>query len=243
MGAPRSGRTLCPRCGAVTGETSPSPDGSSVGACSDCGLGYTSSPLTMTPAVTRLGRWRQQRRDRRRIGEQRREMAQAVTDAGFPVYGLDGTWIGRRWASGWSASSTTVTSVHLSHGDPSGDAAPLVRVGTSSVRTRHDGRDASAITGALLAQDLVSQLWHGGADHTDAIRRTFTEPDPTSAWVETTLPVDSEPVPFRSLTSDETWVALGRVGACFVSLHARQVDIAEVRLAVIDDRTPYLAVD
>jgi hypothetical protein len=197
----------------------------------------------MAPAVTGLGRWRQQRHDRRLADERRRQMARAFTDAGFPVYGLDGTWNGRRWASGWSRSSATVTSVEVGHGDPSDDAAPLVRVGTSSVRLGRDGRDASAITGASLAQDLVSRLWHGGADHTDAIRRTFTGPDPTSGWDETTLLVDGVRMPFRSLTSDGCWVALGRVGAGFVSLEARHVDIADVRLAVIDDTTPYLADD
>ncbi len=226
--------SLCSRCGAVIEPPVFGPDGRGEGACPDCGLGFSSMLVTMQRkrgVAERWARWRGQRSLRAHRSERERVLRRRR----FPIYGLDARWIGLRWVGGWGGSDTAVQHIGLGYGDPYDDRVPLVRVFTWRLSSPTD-----RMTAVNAAHDLAHYLWHEGGH--DVIRPAFTSDDPTGTWSEMVLPVDGEPVMFRSLAAGAFWVALGRVGAdLLVTVQARHVDPAGIDLVTVDDVEPYLA--
>jgi hypothetical protein len=55
------------------------------------------------------------------------------------------------------------------------------------------------------------------------------------------IQVDGQPVPFDVLADGRRWVAQGEVGDLVVTLEARDLPPASVRLARVADLDPYLA--
>jgi hypothetical protein len=53
--------------------------------------------------------------------------------------------------------------------------------------------------------------------------------------------VDGEPVSFDVLADRRRWVGQGEVGDLVLTLEARDLPLASVRLARLDDLGPYLA--
>jgi hypothetical protein len=155
----------------------------------------------------------------------------------FPIYGLDARWTGRRWAGGWGSSAGKVDRIDLAHGDAYDEAAPLVRIETLTLE-----HDPVGMQETTAAQTLAQHLWLEGGDH-DAVRPTFSSPDPTASWGELTLTVDGRRSAFRFLTGGSSWVALGRVGDGIVAVEARHIDPADVGLVTVEDVEPYLADD
>jgi hypothetical protein len=205
-------------------------------ACPECGLGFTSSVLRFRPRSA-LGRWWARRRGQHQVRSHAAERADILRRRTFAIYGLDARWEGRRWAGGWGSSAGKVDRIDLAHGDAYDENAPLVRIETLTLE-----HDPGGMQEATAAQGLAQHLWLEGGDH-DAVRPTFTSPDPTESWGDLALMVDGQRRAFRFLAAGSSWVALGRVGDRLVAVEARHLDPAGVGLVTIDDVEPYLADD
>lgn len=226
---------LCPRCGAVTEPAVLGPDGRGEGACPDCGLGFNSSAVFSRPAGGPLREWWARRRGRRQSRAHQSERDHILRRRPFPIYGLDARWNGLRWVGGWGGSDDQIDHIGLGHGDPFDDAAQLVRVFTWRLSSPPE-----RMTVANAARGLAEYLWHeGGAPH-DLVRPTFTSEDPTASWSELVLPVEDQPVVFRSLAEGAFWVALGRTRECLVTVEARGIGPDDIGLMTVDDVEPYL---
>ena len=204
------------------------------GSCPSCGLGWTESPLLVSTQRTVVPGAEARRRQQAlgRIDAQRRE---AVARCSFPVYGLDGSWTGRRWLGGWGGHDGGLDRLELAHGDAWDENAALVRITTWGVEVPLRRQQA--------AHTLAQSLWHETGTRSEAMASTFSGEDPTASWLPLALPVDGDAVPFRSLSAGPRWVALGEIGSLLVGLTARNIAPADVALVTIPDPTVYLADD
>ena len=151
-----------------------------------------------------------------------------------PLYGLDQTWDGSRWAGGWG-SGTGGSNFELGHGDPKDDSAQLVRITTWS----GSGYPQSLINYIGTARQLAQQIWQHGCDYAD-VRPTFQDQEPTQSWNDISILVEGELISFRSLAARPWWVAIARIDEMVVSICARCVRPEEVSLVVIGDVDLYL---
>lgn len=141
----------------------------------------------------------------------------------FEVYGLDPGWEGGRWIRGWGRSRNVLTSVTLQHG-PADLEAPSVSVETSI--KQHAWHE--------LAPTLAEQLYHDGAEASGSLRATFATKQPTSSWDSLILTVGGHPMEWRSLSGPHSWVAIARIDAAVVAIHANRLDPPSCRLASVD---------
>jgi hypothetical protein len=241
MSTPRS--PLCPRCGAIRGTVRPGAGQRLEGQCPSCGLGYSTTAMVarrISEPPSDVAK-AEQRRAQAEVQARKRS---AASRCDFAVYGLDGTWAGRRWLGGWGESDGELRSLELAHGDVHDTAAPLVRVHTQVTKRREQGWDLTPEqqqSGDMrhLAQSLAQHLWLDGAEHSQALRSTFTEPDPTARWSPLELTLEGTPTTFLSLTGPVSWIAIRAV----IGVLVRNLDVGPVRLAMIEDLEPYLADD
>jgi len=174
------------------------------------------------------------------------EQRDTVAHCPFPVYGLDGSWTGRRWLGGWGKSGDNIEHLELAHGDAFDPKAPLVRVDTRRITAEREGLNLNTAEPQVrrsVARSLVQHLWHETNVYLDAIPSTFQSDDPTSQWGAISLDVDGEFREFSWLQVEATWVALGKVEDALLGLEARNVEPAEVRLVMIANPIEYLEDD
>jgi hypothetical protein len=142
--------------------------------------------------------------------------------APFPLYGLPPAWSGPRFLAGWGArrdrraGGERTTSMQLGHGDP------------------------TAARGPLLLVEVDAAAWPR-VTHPDLAARLGRPAGPGAGSERVEIPVDGAPVGFDLLADGSRWVAQGEAGDLVVTLEARDLPVAEVRLVSVTDLAPYLA--
>jgi hypothetical protein len=236
---------LCHRCGAILDDDQP--PGRYRGECPSCGLGYSgtrfglervaglrAAPLKVSDEARRRAQAVRERRDT--------DLRQAVARCPFPVFGLDDSWSGRRWISGWGGSGDNVDHLELAHGDVYDPDAPVVRIETRWTTADPEG-DVNTFephVRRVVARALVERLWHETGTYLDATSSTFQGEDPTGQWDVLRLDVDNEPRRFSALQVGTQWVALATVGRAVLGLQVRNIPPSEMKLVSIDHPTEYL---
>ena len=114
MAHPAGRGRLCTRCGALLPPPAPGSAEGAEGTCPECGLGFAWAPLAARVGRPRasLSRWPpaprwprpSPRRRPRRAPPDAAERARQVRRCGFPLYGLDASFEGRRWVGGHGTS-------------------------------------------------------------------------------------------------------------------------------------------
>jgi hypothetical protein len=175
--------------------------------------------------------------------------------APFPVYGLPPTWTGPRFLAGWATrrdrrgGGERTTSMQLGHGDRlagplllvqvDADAWPrLTRPNLAELLTHSAPGPAAAgptagpgpmgLTGGTSPIAGSGPIGGAGAEAGPAAERAD-------------IPLDGAPVSFEVLADGRRRVAQGEVGDLVVTLEARDLPLAEVRLVRIASLDPYLA--
>lgn len=185
-----------------------------------------------------------------------RRAAERVRTAPTAAYGLPSSWTGPRYLAGLGTrrprrGPERTTSVQLGHGDRHADHGPLLVVGTDADAWPRNG-----------PADLAERLAHvppgpgaggaAGAGPGPAPPGRTTPAGPPGAVAtgparpapkvqRVAIQVDGQPVPFDVLADGRRWVAQGEVGDLVVTLEARDLPPASVRLARVADLDPYLA--
>ena len=189
--------------------------------------------------------------------------------AGFPWYGLDGTFCGPRWAGqvGMNAAGT-VEHGSLGHGDqptltaarPMADPAEeakrfavVVTLADRPVRRSADG------TGVLDATSVASAAWLAGSgllactwpsrmdrmlrqdwlDQQTAIAWELAEDLDGGAWTGLSLPVDGVPTAFHHRESEYGWVLAGSVRGAHLGAYGRGMSPYGLGLARVRDLAVY----
>jgi len=176
-----------------------------------------------------------------------RRMAERFRAAPFALYGLPPSWAGPRYLAGFGTrrprrGPERATSIRLGHGDRHAGQGPLLVIGIDTEAWPHHG-----------TTDLAERLAHlppAAAAGPVATAAAPTPAGPAGAAAaagpgpevqRVAIPVDGRPVPFDLLVDGRRWVAQGEVGDLVVTLEARDLPAASVRLARISDLEPYLA--
>ena len=167
------------------------------------------------------------------------ERRDVVAHCPFPVYGLDSSWIGRRWIGGWSGRSGNIGRLTLAHGDVQDPTAPVVRVDTCPI-TAEPAHNFEPRVRRNMARSLVQHLWNETAVYSEATPSTFRSDDPTRQWDATSLDVNGKPTEFSFLPGGAKWVALGKVDDALLGISARNVELVQVRLTTIVNPMVYL---
>jgi hypothetical protein len=172
-----------------------------------------------------------------------RRMAETFRAAPFALYGLPSSWTGPRYLAGFGTrrprrGPERTTSVQLGHGDRHASQGPLLVVG---IDTEAWPRYGPADLAERLAhvQGAGSGAAPGPVAAAAPAGAAATGPAPEVQRVA--IPVDGQPVLFDLLADGRRWVAQGEVGDLVVTLEARDLPPASVRLARVSDLGPYLA--
>jgi hypothetical protein len=172
--------------------------------------------------------------------------------APFALYGLPSSWSGPRYLAGWATSRPRrgperTTQVQLGHGDRRTGRGPYLLVEIDTEAWPRHGL-ADRLTHAAAAPAGPShpgpEAWSHAVPQTAANAGTVREPVAPGSAAGTEraeIPVDGEPVSFDALADRRRWVAQGEVGDLVLTLEARDLPLAPVRLARLDDLGPYLA--
>jgi hypothetical protein len=163
--------------------------------------------------------------------------------APFPLYGLPASWTGPRSLAGWATSRPRrarerTTQVQLAHGDRRAAQGPFLLVEIDAEHwPRHGSPD----------RDLAGRLTHsagppaGGAGAGAGWTAGAPGVPGPGEVRRVEIPVDGAPVGFDVRGDGRRWVARGEIGDLVVTLEARDLPLASVRLARLDDLCPYLA--
>lgn len=184
--------------------------------------------------------------------------------AGFPWYGLDEAYPGRRWLMQVGATvDGNVEHGCLGHGDEPAKGldsqetrrfAVVVTVARRPVRPSADG------TGDLEATSVSSAAWLAGAgllsctwpwqmerglrqdwlDQQTAIAWELADDLDGSGWSTLTLPVDGKPTPFHYRESEYGWVLAGEADEVHVGAYGRGMSAYGLGFGVVPDITSYL---
>ncbi|MBF9067638.1 hypothetical protein [Streptacidiphilus fuscans] len=193
--------------------------------------------------------------------------APRFADAGFPWYGLDDAWTGRRWFGtvGTSPDGRVVDYGSLGHGDepvrsylaqdPSEGRrfAVVVTVAGRTARRLDDG------TGMLEATSIASAAWLAGSgllaatEHAPmerTLRQDWLDQQTTlawdladdidgPAWSSLTLPVNGTPQAFRYRESEYGWVLAGDAPGVHLGAYGRGVSAYGLGFTTVTDLASY----
>jgi hypothetical protein len=185
--------------------------------------------------------------------------------AGFPWYGLDEAFTGRRWlnAAGMSADGT-VEYGSTGHGDePTLKADPAdpeaLRFAVVITVARRPLRPSADGTGVLEATSVSSAAWLAGSGLLSAtwpshmersLRQDWLDQQTAAAWdladdltgpgwSSLTLPVDGTPTPFHYRESEYGWVLAGSAPGVHLGAYGRGMSAYGLALAAVKDITQY----
>lgn len=181
--------------------------------------------------------------------------------AGFPWYGLDDAFTGRRWLMQvGTASDGSVEHGSTGHGDePSllGEQRPedqrfavVVTMASRPVRRSPDGTgvlEATSVSGAawLAGSGLLSCTWPSRLER--SLRQDWLEQQTSLAWdladrlegeewTALSLPVDGEATEFHYRESEYGWVLAGAAGdGAHLGAYGRGMSAYGLGFSVIDD--------
>ncbi len=160
---------------------------------------------------------------------------------GRPLFGLPGTFTGRRWLAREGADD-----LGLAHGDPRPSPSPLITVGVlggTDLDQRGLGIDVYGTLGnfLLLAERSRNDpsFQHATRDQ-EAIVTALDSVPGRDAWTPTTIEVDGVPLPFLRCERGGDWIAFHDLAGECVWVHVEQPNGEAVSLVTLDDVTPYL---
>lgn len=171
--------------------------------------------------------------------------------AGFPLYGLDGSWRGPRWLGRLRTDPDGIALyAELGHGNSREhqlQPVPSHVVGVLTVRElppRSELEGTSVGTAAFAAAESLLTL--ASPVHLDTmIRDTWVDQQADLAfelsaeldadrWTTLELPLDGEPAKFRYRKTGYGWIAAGESREGFIGLYGRDVEIELLTLATAD---------
>jgi len=163
--------------------------------------------------------------------------AAVAAQVDFPLYGLDRSWIGPRFLSGFGGVPV-VERFTLGFGDPLDPESPLLRVETHRPSDPHDEvrpQQRHLMAARSLAREMTTIVAPN-----DAITATLRSKDPTASWAAQTLDVAGQAHEFRALQFEQAWAALGYVGDQLLAIEVRLAPAADIDLVVVDDLEPFV---
>jgi len=241
---PLDSDTACPACGGQAWSVWSGED-DRVARCERCGLQVD---LPEAGPVHHIVFTRDPANERSFEEVVRENWAKIVTGLGRPPFGLDDSWTRERRIAGWGGGGgpdAPVQSVTLDHGDRSlGRPGPWVSVTTGIQQFDEFFTVEEWIADVLAGEQGNARADDGGLEHDDAsepTERLAERRDHATAHAmkrfELVVAIDGAAEQFTAIGDDELWCACGEHEGFTITIAARGVPPAGVRLAtaVVDD--------
>jgi hypothetical protein len=160
---------------------------------------------------------------------------------GRPVFGLPGSFTGRRWLSQEGSDD-----FGLAHGEPRPDQAPLITVGVLGRTDVDENGGRVDVYGTLGTYLLLAErsrndpAFQYESRDQDAIVRALGSVGGPEEWEPITIELDGAPAEFRRCERCGDWIAFRDLGGECLWVHVEQPNGEPVSIVTLNDITPYL---